>query len=77
MSKYLPSLWGEREVEFSQKLQNLQAMKTFNHTEFERTVDEFQSCVTEVIVFCLVYIAKAPSNDIYFSVIIVHIILIW
>ncbi|PNF33640.1 hypothetical protein B7P43_G12931, partial [Cryptotermes secundus] len=47
MSQYIPSLWGDREVEFFKKLQNLQAMKTFSHTEFEKTVDEFQSCVTE------------------------------
>jgi hypothetical protein len=77
MSEYIPSLWGDREVEFYQKLQNLQAMKTFSHTEFEKTVDEFHSCVTEVIVFCLFHISKALSNDIYFNVIIVHIILVW
>jgi hypothetical protein len=76
MLKYIPSLWGDREVEFSQKLQNLQAMKTFSHTEFERTVDEFQSCVTEVTAFCLFHISKALSNEIYFIVIIVHIVLI-
>lgn len=48
MSQYIPSLWGDREVEFFKKLQNLQSMKTFSHAEFEKTVDEFQSCVTEV-----------------------------
>jgi hypothetical protein len=49
--KYIPSLWGEREVEFFQKLQNLQALKTFSHREFEKIIDEFQSYVTEVNVF--------------------------
>lgn len=46
-SKYITSVWGEREEEFSKKLQSLQAMKTFNHMEFEKTIDEFHSCVTE------------------------------
>jgi hypothetical protein len=49
--KYITSIWGEREEEFSQKLQSLQTMKTFNRTEFEKTIDEFRSCVTEVIAF--------------------------
>lgn len=46
-SKYFTSIWGEREQEFSKKLQSLQAMKTFNHMEFEKTIDEFRSFVTE------------------------------
>jgi hypothetical protein len=50
-SKYITSVWGEREEEFSQKFQSLQAMRTFNCTELEKTIDEFRSCVTEVIAF--------------------------
>ncbi|XP_021925023.1 gamma-tubulin complex component 4 isoform X3 [Zootermopsis nevadensis] len=46
-SKNITSIWGEREEEFFQKLQSLQAMRTFNRTEFEKTIDEFRSCVTE------------------------------
>ncbi|KAJ4427759.1 hypothetical protein ANN_25412 [Periplaneta americana] len=46
-SKFVTSIWGDREVEFYRKLQNLQAMKNFSRTEFEKTVDEFRSCVTE------------------------------
>jgi hypothetical protein len=57
-SKYITSIWGDREEEFSKKLQSLQAMKTLNHMEFEKTIDEFRSCVTEVIAFFLFYVAK-------------------
>jgi hypothetical protein len=57
-SKYITSIWGEREEEFSKKLQSLLAMKTFNHMEFEKTIDEFHSCVTEVITCCLLHVTK-------------------
>jgi len=33
-------------------------MKTYNHMEFEKTIDEFHSCVTEVIACFLFHITK-------------------
>ncbi|KAG7203271.1 hypothetical protein KM043_010365 [Ampulex compressa] len=41
------SIWGEREYEYFQKLQNLQSKPIFNIVEFERTIDELKQCVTE------------------------------
>jgi hypothetical protein len=61
-SKYITSIWGDREEEFSKKLLRLQAMKTFNHMEFEKTVNEFHSRVTEVITCCLFYITKLMQD---------------
>ncbi|XP_043278604.1 gamma-tubulin complex component 4 isoform X2 [Venturia canescens] len=42
-------IWGEREYEYFQKLQSLQAKATFDTIDLERTVDELKSCVTELL----------------------------
>ncbi|KAJ9585128.1 hypothetical protein L9F63_003080, partial [Diploptera punctata] len=41
------SIWDEKEGKFYKKLQNLQSMKIFNVSEFEKTIDEFRSYVTQ------------------------------
>ncbi|XP_076637844.1 gamma-tubulin complex component 4 isoform X2 [Colletes latitarsis] len=43
------SIWGDKEYEYFLKLQNLQKEPVFNIIEFERTIDEFKQCITELL----------------------------